>query len=58
MDHYVEVARALDQDAILRCRKTLRERLQTSALMDEERFARGFEATLRDMWARRCAGAI
>jgi predicted O-linked N-acetylglucosamine transferase (SPINDLY family) len=35
----------------------LRQRLETSTLVDAPRFARVFEAALRDMWRQCCAEA-
>jgi predicted O-linked N-acetylglucosamine transferase (SPINDLY family) len=37
-------------------RRTLRGMMQNSPLMNAARFTRGFEATLREMWQRHCAG--
>ncbi len=55
IDDYVDVAvaRAADPQAIMALRRSLRERLQASALTDEARFVRDLEAAYRDMWNAR-----
>jgi predicted O-linked N-acetylglucosamine transferase (SPINDLY family) len=50
----VELARDLPRLNTLR--RTLRERMQNSPLMDSRRFARNVEAAYRWMWQRWCAG--
>ena len=54
---YVRLAAGLASDiaALGELRLGLRQRLRASTLMDEVRFARVFEAALRDMWQRWCA---
>jgi predicted O-linked N-acetylglucosamine transferase (SPINDLY family) len=54
---YVEqaVARASNLKAVAALRAQLRERLRNSAFMEEGRFARDFEDTLRAAWAKYCA---
>lgn len=56
--HYEEVAieRAHDTAAIAQLRRTLRERLRASPLMDEAGFAAAFEALLDQAWRERGAG--
>jgi predicted O-linked N-acetylglucosamine transferase (SPINDLY family) len=55
---YVELAARMsaDLDALARLRSSLRSRLERSPLMDAPRFASHFEAALRGMWRRWCAG--
>jgi predicted O-linked N-acetylglucosamine transferase (SPINDLY family) len=57
-EEYVRVAVELAKDEPRRheLRRTLRERMVYSPLMDEERFAREFERALREMWRTWCAG--
>lgn len=56
IDDYVRVAveRANDLDRIKELRKSLRRMLQTSPLMDEERFVRDLESAYRQMWQEYC----
>lgn len=56
IDEYVRVAveRAHDLDRIKALRKSLRSMLQTSPLMDEERFVRDLESAYRQMWQEYC----
>ena len=58
VDDYVEIARklAVDLPRLREFRGNLRDRMQTSPLMNEPRFARHIEAAYRDMWRRWCAG--
>lgn len=53
---YVELAVrfATDIGALISLRKSLRDRVRGSALMDEERFARNIEAVYRRMWQAWC----
>ena len=57
-DEYVAVAGALAEDLprLDALRSSLRERMQSSPLMDAPRFARGIENAYRQMWRRWCAG--
>lgn len=57
IDGYVDLAvkQAGDREGIARLRRSLRPRLAGSALMDEHRFVRNFEAALRQMWVDHCA---
>jgi protein O-GlcNAc transferase len=56
VDHYVElaVAHATDLGRLAALRRGLRQRLLTSPIMDSRRFARHFEAALREMWQQWC----
>ncbi|HET7032184.1 MAG TPA: tetratricopeptide repeat protein, partial [Casimicrobiaceae bacterium] len=57
-DEYVAVASALAQDIdrLTGLRGMLRQRMQSSPLMDAPRFARSIETAYREMWRRWCAG--
>ncbi|MBI3451537.1 MAG: tetratricopeptide repeat protein, partial [Rhodospirillales bacterium] len=57
-DTYVEKAVAIAADAarLAEYRRTLRERLAASPLLDPVGFARDLEAVYRTMWQRWCAG--
>lgn len=57
---YVRLAveRAADREGLAKLRRTLRERMQTSPLMDEPLFAREFEHLLRQAWREWCRGAV
>lgn len=46
------VARAADRQGIAHLRRTLRDRLRASPLMDEPRFAADFQALLEQAWAQ------
>jgi predicted O-linked N-acetylglucosamine transferase (SPINDLY family) len=50
------VAFAAQPETIARLRRTLRERMAASPLMQEERFARDIEQAYRAMWRRWCSG--
>ena len=56
-DEYVTIASALAEDVprLSALRSTLRERMQSSPLMDAPRFARSVESAYRQMWRRWCA---
>lgn len=58
IDQYEALAieRAARVGEIARLRRTLRERLRSSPLMDEEAFTAAFEATLERAWQERVAG--
>ncbi len=45
---------AADLDGLAEIRRTLRDRMETSPLMDGKRFARGMEKAFRAMWIRSC----
>jgi protein O-GlcNAc transferase len=53
---YVELATALirDVEAVAELRRTLRQRLESSPIMDAPQFARDFEAALRAAWRAWC----
>ena len=55
-DQYVQIAAALAEDVprLAELRRTLRGRMQASALMDAPRFARNIEAAYRSMWTTWC----
>jgi predicted O-linked N-acetylglucosamine transferase (SPINDLY family) len=48
---------AADLPRLGELRRTLRERMISSPLMDGRRFARGVEAAYRSMWRRWCASS-
>jgi len=48
------VESARDEARLVELRKSLRERLRQSLLMDEERFVRDLEAAYRQMWRKAC----
>jgi predicted O-linked N-acetylglucosamine transferase (SPINDLY family) len=58
-DHYVAIARTItdDLEALSGYRRTLRERMKRTALMDGPRFARNVESAYRDIWRRYCEKA-
>jgi predicted O-linked N-acetylglucosamine transferase (SPINDLY family) len=58
-EQYVEVAAGLIRDAagLSALRRELRERLESSPVMDAPQFARDFEAALRTVWRAWCARA-
>jgi predicted O-linked N-acetylglucosamine transferase (SPINDLY family) len=55
-DDYVRIASELARDLtrLEHLRSTLRQRMETSVLMDGPRFARNVEAAYRSMWRRWC----
>ncbi|MBL9030385.1 MAG: tetratricopeptide repeat protein [Phycisphaerae bacterium] len=57
-ERYVEIASALAQDParLASLRASLRDRFVNSSACDAPAFARRFEAALREMWTRACAG--
>jgi len=57
-EQYVERAAELirDQGQLAELRRTLRERLESSPVMDAPKFARDFEATLKSAWRTWCEG--
>ena len=57
IDAYVATAVALagDMPRLNKLRASLRERMRTSPLCDGPRFARAYEAALREMWQTWCA---
>jgi predicted O-linked N-acetylglucosamine transferase (SPINDLY family) len=57
-DAYVDIAVRLasDTDRLAQLRAGLRGRMQSSPLMDAERFTRGLEQAYRTMWRTWCAG--
>jgi len=59
VDQYVEIAAALAADLprLAELRRTLRQRMAQSPLMDEPAFARDVEAVFADLWRRWCSGA-
>ena len=56
-DQYVELAARLirDQRGLAELRRDLRERIESSPVMDARKFAAGFEAALRTAWRAWCA---
>jgi predicted O-linked N-acetylglucosamine transferase (SPINDLY family) len=52
----LSVALAKDLPRLAEYRRTLRDRMKASPLMDEAGFARGIEAAYREAWTRHCAG--
>jgi predicted O-linked N-acetylglucosamine transferase (SPINDLY family) len=57
-EDYVRLAAeyARDEARLVGLRKSLRERLRRSPLMNEERFVRDLEAAYRQMWRQWCEG--
>ena len=55
-EQYVRIVAelALDLPRLGHLRATLRDRMQSSALMNAPRFARNIEAAYREMWRRWC----
>lgn len=58
-EQYVRLTSALagDLERLAELRRTLRDRLKQSPLMDGPRFARNLESVYRDVWRRFCAKA-
>lgn len=56
-DHLIELAseKAADIAALSALRPTLRQRMLDSSVCDAKRFVRGFETTLRNVWAEWCS---
>ena len=56
-DQYIEIAVRLASDTtkLNSIRRSLRERLQTSALVDYQGFTQQLEAKYRDIWRKWCA---
>ncbi|HEX4054504.1 MAG TPA: tetratricopeptide repeat protein [Tepidisphaeraceae bacterium] len=56
-EEFVKIAMELagDQDRLGELRRTLRERMKRSPLMDGKRFARSVESAYREMWETYCA---
>jgi predicted O-linked N-acetylglucosamine transferase (SPINDLY family) len=59
-EDYVRLAAeyARDEARLVGLRKSLRERLRRSPLMDEERIVRDLEAAYRQMWRNWCGGTL
>jgi predicted O-linked N-acetylglucosamine transferase (SPINDLY family) len=57
VDHYVKIAVDLASDLarLSGLRAALRQRMETSPLMDAPRFARNVETVYRTLWERWCA---
>jgi len=57
---YVEIAVKLagDLPKLTELRKTLRQRMENSPLMDDKRFARNIESVFRDIWRKWCGGPV
>jgi protein O-GlcNAc transferase len=57
VDEYIAIAARLAPDAQQRAelRRSLRTKLQTSVLMDANRYTRNLETQFRDMWQRWCS---
>jgi predicted O-linked N-acetylglucosamine transferase (SPINDLY family) len=57
-EEYVSIAADLAKDLprLADLRRTMRERMRGSTLMDASRFARNVEAAYREMWKRWCMG--
>jgi predicted O-linked N-acetylglucosamine transferase (SPINDLY family) len=59
-EEFVKIAKSLADDLprLAELRRTLRGRMQGSALMNASRFARNIEAAYRDMWRKWCGTEI
>jgi protein O-GlcNAc transferase len=59
-EEYVQIATKLagDLPRLAELRRTLRQRLKDSPLMDAKRFAQNIEAAYREMFRNWCAGAV
>src|SRR5262249_2790960 len=57
VDRYIDIATALASDPIrlAEIRRTLREQMRSSPLMDAVGFTRNVESAYRTMWTRWCA---
>ena len=57
-EEYLQIARELagDGERVAGLRAGLRGRMERSALMDGEAFARGVEGAYREIWRTSCAG--
>ena len=57
-EKYLRIASELatDRNRLAQLRSTLRQRMQTSALMDATGFARDVETAFKEMWRNWCAG--
>ncbi|HTV47746.1 MAG TPA: tetratricopeptide repeat protein [Phycisphaerae bacterium] len=59
-EEYIQIAVKLAKDMprLAELRKTLRQRMEASPLMDAKRFARNIEAAYREMWQKWCSNAV
>jgi protein O-GlcNAc transferase len=59
-EQFVRIASELaaDADRLMKYRRTLRDQMRASPLMDAKRFARNVEAFYRDAWKKWCASGI
>ncbi|HMD53422.1 MAG TPA: hypothetical protein VKJ65_02595, partial [Phycisphaerae bacterium] len=58
-EEYIQIAVKLagDLPRLAELRKTLRQRMENSSLMDAKSFARDIESAYRDMWQKWCGDA-
>jgi predicted O-linked N-acetylglucosamine transferase (SPINDLY family) len=58
-ERYVQIAKNLahEKERLTEIRATLRQRMQSSALMDSKAFARNLESHFRTMWKAWCQSA-
>jgi predicted O-linked N-acetylglucosamine transferase (SPINDLY family) len=58
-EEYVRIASSLaaDLERLAELRRSLRDRIERSPLMDAARFARNLESVYRDIWQRYCASS-